>query len=63
MPAPEAAPLAGGLDALSFVAIGGLLAGLALTTVFAGPLTEYLGATADQLYAPQAYIDAVLGGE
>ena len=34
-----------------------------LTTVLAGPLTTYLTATADQLYAPEGYIGAVLGGE
>ena len=52
-----------GPAALSFVAVGGLVTALVLTTVLAGPLTEYLTATATQLYAPEAYIGAVLGGE
>jgi multicomponent K+:H+ antiporter subunit D len=52
-----------GSAGLAFVAVGGLIAALALTTVLAGPLTAYLTATADQLYAPEAYIGAVLGGE
>jgi multicomponent K+:H+ antiporter subunit D len=30
-------------------------------TVWAGPLSDYAGATAAQLMAPQQYIDAVLG--
>jgi multicomponent K+:H+ antiporter subunit D len=54
---------AAGPAALAFVAVGGLVAALAVTTVLAGPLTTYLTATADQLYAPDAYIGAVLGGE
>jgi multicomponent K+:H+ antiporter subunit D len=51
-----------GPAALSFVAVGVIVAGLVLATVFAGPLTVYLTATADQLYAPEGYIRAVLGG-
>jgi multicomponent K+:H+ antiporter subunit D len=49
--------------ALPLVAVGAILLALVLTTVLAGPLTDYLRATADQLYAPEAYIGAVLGGE
>lgn len=45
-------------EPLAFVAIGGLLAGLVLLTVFAGPITGWLDATAAGLHAPQAYIDA-----
>jgi multicomponent K+:H+ antiporter subunit D len=45
-------------EPLAFVAIGGLLAGLVLLTVFAGPITGWLDATAAALHAPQAYIDA-----
>ncbi|WP_454455398.1 monovalent cation/H+ antiporter subunit D [Thauera phenylacetica] len=47
--------------ALSFVAVGGLLACLVLLTVFAGPVHAWLELTAAQLYAPAGYIDAVLG--
>jgi multicomponent K+:H+ antiporter subunit D len=45
-------------EPLAFVAIGGLLAGLVLLTVLAGPITGWLDATAAGLHAPQAYIDA-----
>ncbi|EBA14356.1 potassium or sodium/hydrogen antiporter subunit D [Roseobacter sp. SK209-2-6] len=48
--------------ALPFVACFALLAGLVLLTAFAGPATKYAAATAEQLYDPQIYIDAVLGG-
>ena len=47
--------------ALSFVAVGGLLACLVLLTVFAGPVHAWLELVAAQLYAPAGYIDAVLG--
>ncbi len=56
------APAAGHrADALPFVAVGGLLACLALLTVFAGPVHAWLELTAAQLYAPAGYIEAVLG--
>jgi len=42
-------------------AAAGLLAALALLTVLAGPVTRYADATAEQLFAPGAYIEAVLG--
>jgi multicomponent K+:H+ antiporter subunit D len=45
-------------EPLAFVAIGGLMAGLILLTIFAGPITTWLDATAAALHAPQAYIDA-----
>ena len=47
--------------ALAYLAVAGLFAGLAALTVFAGPAMDYFAATADQLFAPGAYIDAVLG--
>ena len=47
--------------ALSFVAVGGLLACLVLLTAFAGPVHAWLELVAAQLYAPAGYIDAVLG--
>jgi multicomponent K+:H+ antiporter subunit D len=48
---------------LPFVAIFGLLTGLVLLSVFAGPVHEYASATAGQLFDPSGYIDAVLGGD
>ncbi|MGO1121025.1 monovalent cation/H+ antiporter subunit D [Rhodovibrionaceae bacterium A322] len=39
------------------------LAALVALSVLAGPVTDYLQATADQLYSPLTYIDAVLVGE
>jgi multicomponent K+:H+ antiporter subunit D len=42
----------------SFAATFVLLAGLAALTVFAGPVTDALTATAEALHAPQAYIAA-----
>ena len=47
-------------NALAFTAVGALLAGMALLTIFAGPVSDYAQATADQLLHPAAYIDAVL---
>ncbi len=48
------------LAALPFVSVFALLALLGGVTVLAGPVTDYAGATAAQLYDPVAYIDAVL---
>jgi len=48
-------------DTLGFVAVGGLLACLVALTVFAGPVHAWLETTARQIYAPAAYIEAVLG--
>ena len=45
-------------EPLAFAAIGGLLAGLVLLTVFAGPVKDWLDATAAALHAPAAYIGA-----
>lgn len=45
---------------LAFVAVGGLLALLIAHTVFAGYAHDYVIATADQLFAPEPYIAAVL---
>lgn len=58
-PAPAAAPA----PPLPLIAVALLLAALVLLTVFAGPVTGYLDATAAQLYRPQGYIGAVLGPE
>lgn len=52
-PAPSA-------PALPFIACFGLLAGLVLLTIFAGPMMDYTDATAAQLFDPNIYIDAVL---
>ena len=46
--------------ALSYVAVGGLLALLVAHTVFAGQATAYANATAAQLFAPEPYISTVL---
>ena len=45
---------------LSFTATGALLAGMVVLTVFAGPLTDYLQRTADQLTNPTLYYESVL---
>ncbi len=49
--------------ALPIAAAGAMLAGMVALTVFAGPVTEYLQATAAGLYDPVDYIHAVLGPE
>ncbi len=54
-PAPE--PQLG----LAFSAIFGAVLALVLLTLFAGPVLEYSRQTASQLFAPQQYIDAVMG--
>ncbi len=48
-------------NSLSLIAIGLLLAGCVGLTLFAGPLTTYLDATAEQIFATHQYIEAVLG--
>jgi len=45
---------------LSYIAVGGLLSLLVAHTVFAGPATAYMNATAAQLFAPEPYISTVL---
>ncbi|MDB6181695.1 monovalent cation/H+ antiporter subunit D [Paracoccus fistulariae] len=45
---------------LSFAALVALLAGTALLTIFAGPVTDYLQDTAAQLTQPSPYIDSIL---
>ncbi len=54
-------PAAAENNALALVAIGLLLAGNVGLTLFAGPLTTYLDATAEQIFSTQHYIEAVLG--
>ncbi|GAA6158549.1 monovalent cation/H+ antiporter subunit D [Ruegeria sp. HU-ET01832] len=56
-PAPEPNP------ALALTSVFGLVLGLVLLTLFAGPALTYATKTAEQLYTPDAYISAVLGGE
>ncbi|PQO22892.1 monovalent cation/H+ antiporter subunit D [Rhodobacteraceae bacterium WD3A24] len=63
LPAEEPAPQAAPATTLPFVATGGVLAIMALMTVFAGPLTGYLQATAAQLHTPANYIDVVIDPE
>ena len=57
--APAAAQRA---DVLPFVAVGGLLACLALLTVFAGPIFGYAQRAASEIIDRGEYIAAVLGG-
>ena len=52
---------ADGPAALQVVSVGAMLSVLVGVTVLAGPVIEYMGATSQQLYAPDAYIRAVLG--
>ncbi len=59
-PQGEPRPEPGPATALPFVAVFGLLGGLIVLTVFAGPVTNYAAATAGQLFEPAIYIDAVL---
>jgi multicomponent K+:H+ antiporter subunit D len=56
-PAAESPPAARP-EPLAFAATFALLAALAGLTVFAGPTSDWLTATAEALHAPQAYIDA-----
>jgi multicomponent K+:H+ antiporter subunit D len=46
--------------ALTFVATGGLIAAIAMLTVFAGPVTTFLSETSAQVFDKQSYIAAVL---
>lgn len=46
---------------LSYVAVGGLLTLLAAYTAFAGPAHRYMIATSAQLFAPEPYIETVVG--
>ncbi|SPJ23273.1 monovalent cation/H+ antiporter subunit D [Palleronia abyssalis] len=54
-PADESPP-----PVLALAAVGSFVGLLALHTVFAGPITSYLGATSEQLFAPEPYISTVL---
>lgn len=45
-------------EPLAFASIGGVLTALVLLTVFAGPVKDWLDATAAALHAPAAYIAA-----
>ena len=54
----EAAP-----ESLALIATIGLLAGLVVLTVLAGPITDWLAATADMLDEPTAYIQATRLGQ
>ncbi len=55
--APEPQP------GLAFTSVFGLVLGLGLLTLFAGPALDYTRATAAQLFTPDQYISAVLGRE
>jgi len=58
--APAGDPAREAPSALSFAAVGGLLALLLAHTAFAGPMYGYTTATAAQLFAPDAYISTVM---
>jgi len=47
----------------SLLVAAGFIALLAASAVFAGPLTAYTAATAEQLFQPDAYINTVMGGQ
>ena len=57
---PETEPLAPRPAALSYVAVGGLIALLIAHTVFAGQVHKYMGEMATQLFGPDRYISTVL---
>ncbi|MFN3722640.1 MAG: monovalent cation/H+ antiporter subunit D [Paracoccaceae bacterium] len=56
--APEDEPPSHPTQTLAFVAVGMLLAGLVALTVFAGPVTTWMEATATSLFDPESYIAA-----
>ncbi len=58
--APENTPAMPRPAALSYVAVGGLIALLAAHTIFAGQVHGYTTAMAAQLFAPESYISTVL---
>ncbi|MEM1419700.1 MAG: monovalent cation/H+ antiporter subunit D [Pseudomonadota bacterium] len=47
-------------ESLALTATFGIIGALVVVTVLAGPIADYLNATAGQLYAPAQYIGAVL---
>ena len=57
---PEDIPQPARPSALSFTAVGGLIALLIAYSVFAGPAHNYMVATSAQLFAPGPYIETVL---
>lgn len=63
IPAPEdgQSPEVSRPAALSFAAVGGLLALLVAHTVFAGQLYGYTSSMSAQLFAPEPYISKVIG--
>lgn len=60
IPVPEETVPSRAPSALSYVAVGGLVALLIAHTVFAGPAYRYVEATSAQLFAPERYISTVL---
>lgn len=57
---PGSFPSRGGRQPLAYVATGLILAGPVALTLFAGPISRYLDATAAQIFAPEGYIATVL---
>lgn len=58
---PDEFPAVNGNNVPGLVAIALLLSASVGLTLFAGPLTAYLDATAEQVFATRQYIEAVLG--
>ncbi|MDX1786115.1 MAG: monovalent cation/H+ antiporter subunit D [Roseovarius sp.] len=58
---PEEAEVTPRPAGLSYIAVGGLLGLLALHTVFAGKIYDYMDRTSAQLFAPAPYIAKVIG--
>lgn len=56
--APEGEAPSHPAEALSFLAVGALLAGLVVLTVFAGPVIAWMEVSSAGLYDPSAYIGA-----
>ena len=57
-PASDTPPPQHPAEGLAFTATLGLIAGLALLTVLAGPITDWLSGTAEALQRPTGYIEA-----
>lgn len=60
---PSDSDQSGNTGLITYVSVGLLLSGLFALTLFAGPVTRYLDATAAQVFDTENYIKAVLGPE
>ncbi|MFQ3183383.1 MAG: multicomponent K+:H+ antiporter subunit D [Alteromonas macleodii] len=61
VPVDEGGEVFGRSHAMSYSAVGGLIALLAAYTIFGGLAQSYMIATSQQLFAPNAYIETVMG--